>query len=57
MECSEGCSLQTVLLERVPSSQQFSVAVNHSFVMRADYANTILQANDQIDIIQPMQGG
>lgn len=57
IQCSDDCSLQEVLTEHLSSLQQFSVAVNHTFVQRADYAKTRLQPRDKIDIIQAMQGG
>ncbi|MGX5172857.1 sulfur carrier protein ThiS [Aliikangiella sp. IMCC44653] len=34
-----------------------AVALNSTFVTRADYANHGLQQNDQIEIVAPMAGG
>ena len=35
----------------------FAVAVNNSFVPRSNYNNLTVHAEDQLDIIAPMQGG
>lgn len=38
-------------------NSKIAVAVNGEFVPRASYPGTILQANDLIDIVSPIQGG
>jgi len=45
------------LLNQHNKSHNYAVAVNRQFVARSQYAQTILKEQDQIDIIQPMQGG
>ncbi|GAA0207725.1 hypothetical protein GCM10009123_14030 [Kangiella japonica] len=38
-------------------SGNFAVAVNMEFVPRSLYAETVLKANDKLEIVEPMQGG
>ncbi|MGE3320298.1 MAG: sulfur carrier protein ThiS [Candidatus Berkiella sp.] len=35
----------------------FAIAVNGKFVAREDYRQHILQSDDQVAILTPMQGG
>jgi sulfur carrier protein len=35
----------------------FAVAVNHVFIPRQDYSNTLLNEDDEVEIVMPMQGG
>jgi sulfur carrier protein len=35
----------------------FAVALNFSFVHRQNYATTVLQPDDQLEIVQPVAGG
>lgn len=35
----------------------FAVAINRHFIPRDHYAKTILQENDLVEIVMPMQGG
>ncbi|MFT5708858.1 MAG: sulfur carrier protein [Oceanospirillaceae bacterium] len=39
------------------SEQIIAVAVNGEFVPKTQYSNTILSADDQIDIVKPIGGG
>lgn len=34
-----------------------ALAVNQAFVPRQQYAHTVLQDRDQVDIVQPISGG
>lgn len=34
-----------------------AVAVNNEFLPKSTYASTIIQENDKIEIVAPMQGG
>ncbi|MEE9447710.1 MAG: sulfur carrier protein ThiS [Arenicellales bacterium] len=34
-----------------------AVAINQVFVAKSDYAHTILNSGDEIDIVQPISGG
>jgi len=40
-----------------PEAEQFAVAVNGEFVPRGSYANTLLQAHDQVELLSPIVGG
>jgi sulfur carrier protein len=35
----------------------FAVAINQQFIPRSAYEKILLKANDQIEIVSPMQGG
>lgn len=39
------------------NEQNFAVAINEIFIAKADYFKTLLNNGDQIEIVQPMQGG
>ncbi|MCH2175354.1 MAG: sulfur carrier protein ThiS [Lentisphaeria bacterium] len=39
------------------AGQTFAVALNESFVPKAQYQSTQLQAGDNVEIVAPMQGG
>ena len=34
-----------------------AIAINHAFVPRQNYSKTILNDQDQVDIVQPISGG
>jgi thiamine biosynthesis protein ThiS len=54
-----GLSLQIVVDGRLSKSLApfCAVAVNRCFVSRERYAQTILQDQDTLDLVIPMQGG
>ncbi|MBE0493477.1 MAG: sulfur carrier protein ThiS [Thiomicrospira sp.] len=35
----------------------FALALNQNFVPKSQYANTLINENDRIEIVAPMQGG
>lgn len=35
----------------------FALALNENFVPKSQYANTLVNENDRIEIVSPMQGG
>ncbi len=39
------------------SDTNFAIAVNMEFVPRSIYSESVLQENDQVEIVLPMQGG
>jgi sulfur carrier protein len=43
------------LLEQRP--KKFAVAVNEQFIPKSGYQSTVLQSNDRIELVIPMQGG
>ena len=50
-------SLHDLLLKNNHVDLHFAVAINNQLIPRIAYNTTVLQANDRIDIIVPMQGG
>lgn len=52
-----GLSLSELLTELNYQQQNFAVALNETFVPRSQYSTTIIQADDTIEIVAPMQGG
>ncbi|WP_223669892.1 sulfur carrier protein ThiS [Kangiella shandongensis] len=44
-------------IEWFQQTGNFAVAINMEFVPRSLYAETVLQENDKLEIVQPMQGG
>ena len=54
---NKNSTLQQVLTQFNFVNDYMAVAVNKLFIMRAAYAETIVAANDEIDIVTPMQGG
>ncbi|MDD1648861.1 MAG: sulfur carrier protein ThiS [Methylococcaceae bacterium] len=55
-ELPESATLQQAL-EAFSARPPFAVAVNQSFIHRQHYADTTLQADDQVEIVQPVAGG
>jgi sulfur carrier protein len=50
-------SLQDFLIREHLVEQHFAVAINNQHVPRMAYATTMLNTDDRVDIIVPMQGG
>jgi sulfur carrier protein len=40
-----------------PNAKNFAVAINGEFVPRGSYADKVLQADDQIELLSPIVGG
>ena len=57
LEFPAGVSLQEALIANGHTQGHFAVAVNKTFIPKSQYAHTLLQAGDQIDVLAPMQGG
>ncbi|MEH6445891.1 MAG: sulfur carrier protein ThiS [Oceanospirillaceae bacterium] len=53
----EHSNLQQLISVAGFSEQIIAVAVNGEFVPKTQYSNTILSADDQIDIVKPIGGG
>ena len=46
------------LIEKINFTHEcYAIALNKNFIPRSQYAQTILQEKDSIDIVTPMQGG
>lgn len=56
IELPDSATLQQAL-EVFGARPPYAVAVNLSFVHRQHYAGTRLQADDQVEIVQPVAGG
>ena len=51
----EECAAEA--LDAFGAKPPFAVALNLSFVHRQNYAATVLQPDDQLEIVQPVAGG
>ena len=45
------------LIAQTAPQKPFAVAVNTQFVAKGAYAETVLNANDKVDIVRPVVGG
>lgn len=52
-----GLTLMELTILHIDTAQCYSIALNRCFVPRARYAEVILGEYDEVDVIQPMQGG
>ena len=50
-------SLVSNAVASIEAKPPYAVAVNLTFVPKAQYTNHVLQENDQIEIIAPVTGG
>lgn len=50
-------TLEELILHLKLKPNCFAVAVNHEFICQSDYQNLILNTDDSIEILTPMQGG
>ena len=56
LELPNGATVAEAL-DAFGAKPPFAVALNLSFVHRQNYAATVLQPNDQLEIVQPVAGG
>ncbi|HAR65306.1 MAG TPA: thiamine biosynthesis protein ThiS [Lentisphaeria bacterium] len=56
-ELDEPCSVAILLERHGARAGSVAVAHNEQFVSRANYATTIMQDGDTLEIVAPMQGG
>jgi len=56
-ELPEMMSIEKAIAYWQPEAEKFAVAVNGEFVPRGSYADTLLQANDQVELLSPIVGG
>ncbi len=56
LELADGATVAEAL-ETFGAKPPFAVALNLRFVHRQDYAGTVLQPDDQVEIVQPVAGG
>ncbi len=57
IELKAACSVTQALHHWGYNPHDIAIAINQIFVSRNDYATTMLQNNDIVDIVAPMQGG
>jgi len=56
-QCDDSSTVEQALAEWGYDGNLFAVAINSEFVPRSNYQQRVLQSNDQIDIVSPVQGG
>ena len=56
-EISENLNLNELINELGYTTKGFAVAINTTFVAIDTYEDTLIQENDEIDILAPVQGG
>ena len=54
---TSGINIKEMIQELNYTKEGFSIAINESFVAIKSYESTIIQANDRIEILAPVQGG
>jgi thiamine biosynthesis protein ThiS len=52
----ENISIKSLVESHVEVTD-FAIAVNHNFIPREKYDDYILQSNDNVELLVPMQGG
>ena len=57
LEIEPGQSLAGLLGSLPDLPDKYAVALNEDFVPRSAYANTPVEAGDQLELLVPMQGG
>ncbi|MDF1756713.1 MAG: sulfur carrier protein ThiS [Legionellaceae bacterium] len=56
-QVSQGMSIQDLLMQNNHNESHFAVAINNKIIHKVDYNLTLMQTNDRVDILIPMQGG
>ena len=56
-EVSENLNVNELIDELGYITKGFAVAINTTFVAIDTYENTLINENDEIDILAPVQGG
>jgi sulfur carrier protein len=54
---TDGINIKEMIVELGYKKEGFAVALNETFVAIKAYESTIIQANDCIEILAPVQGG
>lgn len=57
LSINEGCSIEQLLQLQQYEKHKVAVAVNGDFVPRSRYAQTLLKAADEVDVLTAVQGG
>lgn len=56
-ELQETLTLDQLLAQMPDLPENYAVALNENFVPRAAYADTVVTAGDEVELVVPMQGG
>jgi sulfur carrier protein len=56
-ELPEQMTVEKAIAYWQPNAKTFAVAVNGEFLPRDHYADSLLQAGDQIELLSPIVGG
>jgi len=56
-ELKDGLTIQKLVTELTYEGKKVAVAVNREFVPRSQHEHHVLNENDEVDIVAPMQGG
>ena len=56
-DISESSIYLDILLNILQPKAPFAISLNSHFVAKSNYASTLVQENDRIDIISPVTGG
>ena len=56
-DISESPLYMDILLNMLQPKTPFAISLNSQFVAKSNYASTLVQENDHIDIISPVTGG
>ena len=56
-QCAPGTTLADLVATLALVGKRFAVECNHDIVPRADHASLVLQAGDQVEIVQAIGGG
>ncbi len=56
-EIPTNTSLEAALSIWGNTHHAFAIAINDTFIPRHAYANTLIQHNDHLEFLTPMQGG
>ena len=56
-EATAGSSLADFIADLKISTSHCATAINGAFIPRSQYQSTVLNENDELEIVAPMQGG
>ncbi|MDD2558292.1 MAG: sulfur carrier protein ThiS [Desulfuromonadaceae bacterium] len=57
LEVKDGCNIEALLQQLGLKADRVAVERNRNIVMRSDFDTTVLQNNDQIEIVNFVGGG
>ena len=54
---SENTNINALLSSHGHKDKMIAIAINGNFITKSSYETHIIKANDEIEIVAPMQGG